>query len=263
MVRLLLCRLLMRTLGALVAVAGLTFAGWVYLSQPVESASTLNAKSGSPAEIGRPRSSATTSRRRPTPDSLASTSRSTPDISAARCRRCRSALGASTGRRSARWRAVISHSKACSVASAPAPSSCFTQSAAGHRGARARVVARDGARTAVLPWRHDHGSRPAFRAELKRLADEGAFKGIASTEDEREQLRAWLDAETGRIKSERDALEQLGLELAREREAVERAGDVARARRDAYISAPKRPTRRTAAFNEALASTTRRSSATT
>ena len=41
----------MRMLGTLVAVIGLTAAGWSYLSQPVESASTLNAASGSPAQI--------------------------------------------------------------------------------------------------------------------------------------------------------------------------------------------------------------------
>ena len=79
-----------------------------------------------PREISKPRSSATTSTSRPTSGSSTSTSRSTRSISAARCRRCRCA-GSRGWRRSARWRAATSRSKACSVASAAAPSSCFTR----------------------------------------------------------------------------------------------------------------------------------------
>ena len=45
-----------------------------------------------------------------------------------------------------------------------------------------------------------HG--PSYQAVLRRLALEGAFKGIPSTDLEREQLRVWLDAERPKIDSE-------------------------------------------------------------
>ena len=42
----------------------------------------------------------------------------------------------------------------------------------------------------------------SYQAVLRRLALEGAFKGIPSTEGEREQLRVWLDQERPKIDSE-------------------------------------------------------------
>ena len=243
----------MRTLGALVAVLGLTFAGWVYLSQPVESASTLNAKSGSPAEIRQ------TAILRDNLDKAAD-----PGLVGLYVEINTRHFGGALPPMPVRWEPRLAEIGAL----------------AGRHFTLEGMFGRVGARTVILLHPNllpdidaleralshemvharlfflgdtttDHG--PAFRAELKRLADEGAFKGIASTEEERGQLRAWLDAETIRIKSEREALEQLGPELAREREAVERAVDVARARRDAYNLRAEAANTRTAAFNEALA----------
>jgi hypothetical protein len=84
----------------------------------------------------------------------------------------------------------------------------------------------------------DHG--PRFQAVLKRLADEGAFVGVVASDEEREQLRVWLDTESARLERERTELERLGSEIAQERIEVERllaASDTsedAEARRDAY-----------------------------
>jgi hypothetical protein len=76
----------------------------------------------------------------------------------------------------------------------------------------------------------DHG--PAFQAVLSRLADAGAFAGLAASPEEREGLRAWLDAESARLDEERQAMERIGQELEAERAEVER--DAVAARRDAY-----------------------------
>lgn len=65
----------------------------------------------------------------------------------------------------------------------------------------------------------DHG--PAFQAELKRLADEGAFTGIVSTDEERAGLRAWIDAESARLEDERAAMEAEREEMERERAEIE------------------------------------------
>ena len=86
----------------------------------------------------------------------------------------------------------------------------------------------------------DHGAR--FQSVLERLADEGAFVGIVASDEEREQLRAWLDAEAARLERERADLERLGREIEQERTEVERAlagvnerdVDAAEARRDTY-----------------------------
>jgi hypothetical protein len=84
----------------------------------------------------------------------------------------------------------------------------------------------------------DHG--PRFQMVLERLADEGAFVGVVASDDERAQLRHWLDAESARLERERLELEQVGPEIARERVEVERllagSDSVAEveARRDAY-----------------------------
>ena len=243
----------MRTLGALVAVLGLTVAGWVYLSQPIESASTLNATSGSPAEIRQ------TAILRDNLDKSAD-----PGLTALYVEINTRHFGGALPAMPVRWEPRLAEIGAL----------------AGRNFTLEGMFGRVGQRTVILlhpnlqpdidaverALSHEmvharlfflgdtstnHG--PAFRAELKRLAGEGAFEGIASTEDERTQLRAWLDAETIRIISEREALEQLGPELARERDAVERAGDAAVARRDAYNLRAEAANTRTAAFNEALA----------
>lgn len=66
----------------------------------------------------------------------------------------------------------------------------------------------------------NHG--PAFQAVLLRLSTEGAFEGVLATEPQRQQLRAWLDAESARLDAERAELERLGAEIAHEHADVER-----------------------------------------
>ncbi|HET9369417.1 MAG TPA: SprT-like domain-containing protein [Vicinamibacterales bacterium] len=93
----------------------------------------------------------------------------------------------------------------------------------------------------------DHG--PAFQNVLRRLADEGAFAGVVASEEDREQLRAWLDAESARLDAERHSMDLIGAEIEQERVAIERAFadldargaavtaaevDAFNARRDAY-----------------------------
>ena len=66
-----------------------------------------------------------------------------------------------------------------------------------------------------------HGA--AFQEVLKRLSDEGAFEGAVATDEERRQLRAWLDAESARLVLDRDAMAPRGRELDQERAELERA----------------------------------------
>jgi hypothetical protein len=58
---------------------------------------------------------------------------------------------------------------------------------------------------------------------LRRLSAEGAFEGLVATDEERAQLRAWLDAEAARIDSDGRALEALDLRLRSDLADVERA----------------------------------------
>jgi hypothetical protein len=61
-----------------------------------------------------------------------------------------------------------------------------------------------------------HGAR--FKMELRRLADAGAFEGIAATDDEKAALKAWLDTESARIHSEPaepEAIDHFNREVAR------------------------------------------------
>jgi SprT-like family len=67
----------------------------------------------------------------------------------------------------------------------------------------------------------DHG--PAFQAVLRRLSDEGAFEGILASDGERARLRAWLDAESTRLDTERQEMDRTGTDLERDRLDVERA----------------------------------------
>jgi hypothetical protein len=66
----------------------------------------------------------------------------------------------------------------------------------------------------------NHG--PAFQAVLRRLSNEGAFEGILASDEERENLRAWLDAESARLDAEQQEMIRLGEEIERERHEVER-----------------------------------------
>ena len=66
----------------------------------------------------------------------------------------------------------------------------------------------------------NHGA--AFQVVLRRLARQGAFVGTPATDEERESLHAWLDAESARIDAERQAMAQLGSELDHDRSDIER-----------------------------------------
>ncbi len=74
----------------------------------------------------------------------------------------------------------------------------------------------------------DHG--PAFQAELRRLADAGAFAGIVATDEERRTLKAWLDAENSRLDVEGAAVEQEDQEIARDRAELDASIDEMNAR---------------------------------
>jgi len=66
-----------------------------------------------------------------------------------------------------------------------------------------------------------HG--PEFQMVLRRLSTAGAFAGIVATDDERTNLRTWLDAESSRLDAEHGAMAQEGAEIERERADLERA----------------------------------------
>lgn len=66
-----------------------------------------------------------------------------------------------------------------------------------------------------------HGA--SFQAVLLRLAGEGAFEGIVATDEERANLKAWLNAESERLEVERIYMERAGIDLERERADVEQA----------------------------------------
>ena len=66
----------------------------------------------------------------------------------------------------------------------------------------------------------EHG--PMFQSALRRLADEGAFEGVVASDEERVNLRTWLDAESERLDFERSELERLSGEIERDRAEVER-----------------------------------------
>ena len=90
----------------------------------------------------------------------------------------------------------------------------------------------------------NHG--PPFQVVLRRLAAEGAFEGTPATDEERTNLRAWLDAESARLDAEREEMDREGHEIDQERVGIQQAmaaatnqpaaGDPGElvARRDAY-----------------------------
>ena len=65
----------------------------------------------------------------------------------------------------------------------------------------------------------DHG--PAFQNILRRLSSEHAFEGIVASNEERTNLRTWLDAEAARLDTEQAAVTQEGGEIERERADLE------------------------------------------
>jgi chromosome segregation ATPase len=57
---------------------------------------------------------------------------------------------------------------------------------------------------------------------LKRLAQQGAFVGIAADENEKASLRAWLEAESARLDDDRRAIESLNAEIGQTRAEIDR-----------------------------------------
>ena len=65
----------------------------------------------------------------------------------------------------------------------------------------------------------NHG--PAFQAELHRLLEEGAFRAILASEDEKASLRAWLRREQERLHAESVALKEQAATLDRDRDGID------------------------------------------
>jgi hypothetical protein len=65
----------------------------------------------------------------------------------------------------------------------------------------------------------NHG--PAFKSELHRLAEAGAFEGISASEDEKASLKSWIDAESTRLAGESAAIREEGIEIDQTKETIE------------------------------------------
>ena len=66
----------------------------------------------------------------------------------------------------------------------------------------------------------NHGT--AFKRDLHRLAEAGAFEGISASEDERASLRSWIDGESARLEGESEGVKWERNELDRMREEIDR-----------------------------------------
>jgi hypothetical protein len=66
------------------------------------------------------------------------------------------------------------------------------------------------------------GHSAEFQSVLKRLSQQGAFEGIMATDEERTNLRTWLNAESSRLDTERDQMTKIAAEIEQERLAIER-----------------------------------------
>jgi predicted SprT family Zn-dependent metalloprotease len=64
-----------------------------------------------------------------------------------------------------------------------------------------------------------HGA--AFQTILRRLSAAGAFEGIVATDEDRANLKSWLDAESSRLDSEQESLRQETADIDRERLELE------------------------------------------
>jgi phage FluMu protein Com len=85
-----------------------------------------------------------------------------------------------------------------------------------------------------------HGA--AFQSVLGRLSVEGAFEGILATDEQRKNLRAWLDAESSRLDTEREQMGKVAVDIDAERVVVERALADLAARSSDPLAAGGRPT---------------------
>lgn len=78
---------------------------------------------------------------------------------------------------------------------------------------RRRALCHEMAHMAV--WQQDRGHGPVFQSQLRHLAELGAFKGIVSTDEEREatletlkRKRTMLETEERALKTDREALDR-------------------------------------------------------
>ena len=65
----------------------------------------------------------------------------------------------------------------------------------------------------------NHGA--AFKNELHRLAEAGAFEGVAASEEEKASLKSWIDWESTRLAGESAAIREEGIELDQTKETIE------------------------------------------
>lgn len=65
----------------------------------------------------------------------------------------------------------------------------------------------------------NHGA--AFKTVLARLSHEGAFVGLAGTEEEKTRLRAWLDSESTRLDMDQAEIDRIAADIEHERAAIE------------------------------------------
>jgi hypothetical protein len=65
----------------------------------------------------------------------------------------------------------------------------------------------------------NHG--PAFKAVLRRLSAEGAFEGVAGSDEEKAALRAWIEEESARLDADKHDVDLIGDDITRERAALE------------------------------------------
>jgi hypothetical protein len=85
----------------------------------------------------------------------------------------------------------------------------ISPSVGGDDGALTRALCHEMAHAYMFRMGEDtrqHG--PSYQAVLRRLSIEGAFEGLASTPEERDALRRWIDREKTRLAAEDAALRQ-------------------------------------------------------
>ena len=74
-----------------------------------------------------------------------------------------------------------------------------------------RVLVHEMVHVAVRNHRDGHG--PVFQTFLRQLSEQGAFTGVVATDEEKQALRASLDAQSAALKTESDALDKERAEI--------------------------------------------------
>ena len=67
--------------------------------------------------------------------------------------------------------------------------------------------------------RANHGA--AFKSELHRLAEAGAFEGISASEDEKASLKFWIEGESTRLAGELSSISEEGIDLDQTKKTME------------------------------------------